>query len=154
MTSPDREHTQALPTTGDAEIVDVPMRSALRACRYRLEEMRTAVIAARALCKMIKTPEGDPLGEATHQWVRKFGALADPPLEVEVEEDDDPDGTPVEGAWSVTESETDERRTPEARRERALWTRDLAQILREQTAVDPELLPGLKYAADFLDGKP
>jgi hypothetical protein len=48
----------------------------------------------------------------------------------------------------------DARSTPAARAERAAWTKDLAEILRGLTAVDPELLPGLVYAADFLDPLP
>lgn len=45
----------------------------------------------------------------------------------------------------------DERDTPEAARERAAWTRDIARMLREQTAVAPELRPGYLAAAEWLD---
>lgn len=43
------------------------------------------------------------------------------------------------------------RDSAEAAAERALWTRDVADILRGQTAAPAEMLPGLAYAADFLD---
>lgn len=154
--------SSGLPTTDDVEVFDSPQRSALRACRYRLEEMRTAVIAARVVAQRASevqvngyTPvDLDRLEEASRRWLERFGALADPPLTVEVEEDDDPDGTPVEGAYSVTESETEERSTPAAERERALWTKDIARMLRDRTAVAPELRPGHLAAADWLDPPP
>lgn len=43
------------------------------------------------------------------------------------------------------------RDSAEAAAERALWTRDIAKILRNQTAAPAEMRPGLLYAADFLD---
>jgi hypothetical protein len=74
--------------------------------------MRTAVIAANQLTKMIvdlgDTYAGaDRLGgtvEAASRWRAQFGTLADPPLDVEVEEDDEGDGPP-EGPYEVREEE-------------------------------------------------
>jgi hypothetical protein len=105
-----------LPTTLMRTVVeeDTPARAALRAARFRIEELRTAVIAARAFFRMTYPEIVDgvpsevaltPTGEAVQQWIRRFGALADPPLAVEVEEDDDEEREPVETAYSVREEE-------------------------------------------------
>lgn len=104
-----------LPTTLTRPVVDEDptTRVVLRAARYRIEQLRTAVIAANQLAKMVtdlgNTYAGaDRLGgtvEAASRWRARYGALADPPLEVEVEEDDDEEREPVEGAFSVREEE-------------------------------------------------
>jgi hypothetical protein len=116
-----------LPTTAEREVIEESIeRSALRATRHRLEEMRTAVISARTLVEMMSqflaaidltddntiftlgtdlVAKGGGLLEAAGRWSQRFGALADPPLEVEVEEDDDEEHEPVEGAYDVREEE-------------------------------------------------
>lgn len=45
----------------------------------------------------------------------------------------------------------DGRCSPDAQRERAAWTRDVARMLRDKTKVAPELRPGYLAAADWLD---
>jgi hypothetical protein len=131
------------------------LRDAQRPLVRRLEELRTATIAAREVAQMVVSAGSDsPTMDAAAGWVERFGKLADPPLEIEVEDDDDPADTPTEGEhWVKESSEPDDawRSTPEAARERAAWTRDLARILRAQTAAEPHLLPGILAAADLLD---
>jgi hypothetical protein len=68
-----------------------------RALTFRLSEQTTALIAARKIFQMIN---GDDKGEepqnvAIERWITQFGKLADPPLTVEVEEDDDTDDEPA-----------------------------------------------------------
>lgn len=62
----------------------------------------------------------------------------------DIETDHDQEPAPEMG-------QIDERDTPEAERERAAWTRDIARMLRGQTAVAPELRPGFLAAAEWLD---
>lgn len=100
----------------------------------RLYEQHTALIAAREIMKMILPSYPDypsdapftPLDEAAKRWRERFEHLVDTPS-----------GEP--------------RDTPEAARERAAWTRDVATMLREQTEVMPELRAGIVWAADWLD---
>lgn len=106
--------TAGLPTTEHREVVEDPTtRAALRAARVRIERLRTAVIAANQLTKMITdlgdTYAGvDQLGgtvEAASRWRGSFSVLADLPLQVEVEADDDEEYEPTEGAYNVREEE-------------------------------------------------
>lgn len=106
--------TAGLPTTERREVVEDPTtRVALRAARVRIERLRTAVIAANELTRMITdlgdTYAGvDQLGgtvEAASRWRGSFSVLADLPLQVEVEADDDEEHEPTEGAYNVREEE-------------------------------------------------
>lgn len=106
--------TAGLPTTEHREVVEDPTtRAALRAARVRIERLRTAVIAANELTRMITdlgdTYAGvDQLGgtvEAASRWRGSFSVLADLPLQVEVEADDDEEHEPTEGAYNVREEE-------------------------------------------------
>lgn len=136
------------------------LRDAQRPLVRRLEELRTATIAARQMMKIVteSLAHVEPgMVEAATRWVDRYGKLADPPLEIEVEDDDDPADTPTEGEyWTKEPSGLDDawRSTPEAARERAVWTRDIADVLRAQTAVEPHLRPGFVAAADLLDPRP
>jgi hypothetical protein len=106
-----------MPTTATHEVAEDPTtRAALRAARVRIEQLRSAVIAARELAKMVgqveDRNESQPeinwlkgLAEAARYWQATYDALADPPLAVEVEEDDDEEHEPVETAYSVREEE-------------------------------------------------
>lgn len=106
-----------LPTTLTRQVVeqvwqDMPAHAALRALRHRLEEMRTAVIAANQLAKMVgELPRTERevhanvpgLAEAANRWQDRYGYLAEPPLAVEVEDDDEDDSH--EDALSVREEQ-------------------------------------------------
>lgn len=104
------------PTTARAVVVDpigdATARSLLRASRFKCEEMRTALISAVVVIGYVpgadaRVPECVPTYEglvnAASRWMTRFKHLADPPMEIEVEDDDDPDGTPVEGELWVKE---------------------------------------------------
>lgn len=81
-----------------------PRPEQVRAMRYRFEQLRTAVIAANELAKMVgEAGSTDGVMEAARRWRLDFGALADPPLKVEVEADDEDDSH--EDALSVREEE-------------------------------------------------
>jgi hypothetical protein len=67
------------------------------AVAYRLAEQREALISA---CEIFRMIHGDDKGEepqnvVIERWMDRFGKLADPPLVVEVEEDDDTDDEPT-----------------------------------------------------------
>jgi hypothetical protein len=116
-----------LPTTATRQVVDgEAVRAALKVLRLRYEQLRTAVIAARELAKitsqvLAEFDLGDGgvtqilgtdlaarmagLDRAVQYWRDTYDRLADPPLAVEVEEDDDEDREPTEGAFSVREEE-------------------------------------------------
>lgn len=99
------------PTTSGMVVVAPPdpigeatAESMLRASRSMIEELRTAVIAARELAKMVRENGADyPTMDAADRWRDRFGMLAEPLMEIEVEDDEDPEGTPVEGALWVKE---------------------------------------------------
>lgn len=133
------------------------------------EAQRGALFTAYQILKEVvlaaQDEDGDPvmdlsdLAAKAQKWIH----LNQPKLktttmlDIVVEDDEDPEGTPTEGEFWEKDSPDradDPRSTPEAQAERAAWTRDLARILREQTAVDAKLRPGVLWAADFLHPDP
>jgi hypothetical protein len=133
--------TDGLPTTGGTPVYDTTvaphlidhstapsvrtlvaerdaLRDAQRPLVRRLEELRTAVIAARMLAQMVGQTQTTSstahkelervsgLVQASTRFLDRYGKLADPPLEIEVEDDDDPADTPTEGErWTKESSE-------------------------------------------------
>jgi hypothetical protein len=82
------------------QAVDDP---AARALHARLDEQRQGLIAAREIFRALDVENDSGLafamgaGATTNirMWMDRFGKLADPPLTVEVEEDDDADDEPT-----------------------------------------------------------
>jgi hypothetical protein len=122
--------TDGLPTTGGTPVYDTTvapslvehstapsvrtlvaerdaLRDAQRPLVRRLGQLRTAAIAAREVAQMVVSAGSDiPTMDAAAGWVERFGKLADPPLDIEVEDDDDPADTPTEGEhWTKESSE-------------------------------------------------
>jgi hypothetical protein len=89
------------PTSG-AQAVDDP---AVHAAVYRLGEQREALHAAREIFLALDVGNDSGLafaigaGTSTNitMWMDRFSKLADPPMAVEVEEDDDVDDEPTTG---------------------------------------------------------
>lgn len=95
----------------DAKVL-APYDGSKQALIHRTQEQFTALIAAYEVIKMVpaadaRVAEGAQayagLVTAASRWVTRFGALAKPPLEVTVEDDEDPEGAGVESEFQVTE---------------------------------------------------
>lgn len=79
----------------NADVANVFAEAAIRGLLRDIDELRTAVADAREIL------DGDDREEA-HRWVEVHGHLADLPLDIEVEEDDDSTDEP-EGPYAERE---------------------------------------------------
>lgn len=73
----------------------------------RIRDLRAAVVAARDVLleadEHLDDSYSEELKGSIGQWLARFGPLGVVP-EIEVEDDDDPEGTPMEGALWEKES--------------------------------------------------